>query len=81
MPEAAADEHLTALMNDDAMLYVQMLKLFLALLLSSFSGESMHRREQETESEPNRIQEALDRFRRYSYCEHIATITRISQLE
>ena len=54
-------------MNDVAMLYGQMLKLFLALLLSSFSGESMHRREQDPESEPNRVQEAFDRFRRYSY--------------
>ncbi len=38
-----------------------MLKLFLALLLSSFSGESMQRREQD-DSEPNKVQEAIDRI-------------------
>ncbi|BHF68876.1 hypothetical protein SprV_0301191700 [Sparganum proliferum] len=44
-----------------ALNFVQVLSLFLALLLSSFSAESLQRREEDP-GEPNKLQEAFDRI-------------------
>jgi len=43
-------------------IFVQVLNLFLALLLSSFGAESL--RHSQEDSEPNKLQEAVDRINR-----------------
>lgn len=44
-------------------LYKQVLNLFLALLLSSFGAESL--KHSQEDSEPNKLQEAVDRINRF----------------
>ena len=45
-------------------LFLQVLNLFLALLLSSFGAESLSQTPSE-EAEPNKLQEAVDRINRF----------------
>ncbi len=45
-------------------MFIQVLNLFLALLLSSFGAESLQ--QSQDDSEPNKLQEAVDRINRFT---------------
>jgi len=55
-------ETAAAVYSDEVVAHAQVLNLFLALLLSSFGAESL--KHSQEDSEPNKLQEAVDRINR-----------------